>query len=216
MKISAVVAAVGLALALVVALVAMATPAVPSAIELDAATFKVDRVHSSIVFKIRHNGVSNFYGRFNEFAGTFTFDPDDLAAASFDISVDATSIDTGNANRDKHLRSGDFFNVGDFGKISFKSTDVSKGSKEGPYEMTGELTMLGETKTVTVPLDWFGTVESERMGVLGGFEAVFTIKRSDFGMNYGIEHGALGDEVTLIVALEGKKLRPTPEDSASE
>lgn len=204
MKLSAVAVVVGVGL--VGAFVAMKTPAAPVPNVVEATSFKVDTVHSSVVFKIRHNGVSNFYGRFNDFGGEFTFDPEDLSAANFDISVKATSIDTGNDNRDGHLRTAEFFNVGDFGTISFKSTSVSNADGKGMYSLAGDLTMLGTSKPITAKLEWIGTKDGgERMGFLGGFEATFTIKRSDFGMNYGIERGALGDEVTLFVAIEGRK-----------
>ncbi len=207
MKISAVFAT--LVMALVVAFVTLRSPATPTPNALDAATFTVDPVHSTIHFKIRHMGVSNFYGRFNDFSGHFAFDPNDLAAANFEFTVEAASVDTGNDGRDGHLRTPDFFGVDSFATISFKSTSVKPGSKAGTYDLTGDLTLLGKKKTITVPLEWFGTKDGgERMGVLAGFESIFTIKRSDFGMNYGLEHGALGDEVTLIVAIEGRKAKP--------
>jgi polyisoprenoid-binding protein YceI len=204
MKLSAVL--VSLAMVLVIAFVAMPTPASPTpANVLEAVTFSVDKVHSSVVFKVRHNGVANFYGRFNDFSGTFAFDPDDLATANFDVTVDVGSIDTGNANRDGHLKNADFFSADSHGEITFKSTGVSMGAKEGNYALKGDLTMLGETRPITANLEWFGTNESPRGGTIGGFEAIFTIKRSEFGMDYGVSAGALGDEVTLFVSLEGRK-----------
>lgn len=204
MKLSAIL--VSLIAVIAVVFVAAPTTTARSTNNLDAMTFSVDKTHSSIVFKIRHMGVSNFYGRFNDFGGEFSFDPEDLASAKFNVTVKATSIDTGNDGRDGHLRNADFFNVGDHDEISFMSTGVSKSSKEGMYELKGDLTMLGETKPVTATLEWGGTKDGgERMGTIAGFEARFTVKRSDFGMDYGVAQGGVGDEVTLIVALEGRK-----------
>jgi len=189
--------------------IAMAKPGptepvmLPNAME--AVTYKVDAGHSAILYKVRHLGVSNHYGRFNDFGGTYTFDPADPSSASFDVSVKAGSIDSGHEGRDAHLRRADFFSAEEHMTISFKSTSVA--AKQGDmYEMTGDLTLLGKTKSITVPLQWFGAKDAgPRAGFVSGFECIFTIKRSEFGMNYGVEQGGLGDEVTIIVSIEGKK-----------
>ena len=206
MKLSVVVASV--AMFLTVLFVTLRVPEAPAAAPsvLEATTYQVDPVHSTILFKIRHMGVGNFYSRFNDFSGEFTFDPADPSAANFDIAVDANSVDTGNDGRDAHLRKADFFTTDKYTTISFKSTAVKNASRENMFELAGELTMLGETRPITATLEWIGSKTTPR-GTVAGFEAVFTIKRSDFGMNYGVENGALGDEVKLIVAIEGKKVQ---------
>jgi polyisoprenoid-binding protein YceI len=178
---------------------AMAASAV-AAPAADTTTWKVDGVHSSVVYRVKHMGVANFWGRFNEVKGTFTFDPAAPDAATFDIEIPAESIDSNNGNRDKHLEGPDFFNVKQFPTITFKSKSVKKAGDA--FELAGDLTLLGVTKPVTAKLEHIGTAETPR-GPKTGFDATFTIKRSDFGMNYGVSEGALGDEVTIIVAIEG-------------
>ena len=156
--------------------------------------FTVDPVHSTLIFKIQHNGVSNFYGRFNEISGTF----DPQADGSFDIQVKAASVDTGVGKRDDHLRSADFFNANEFPTIEFKSTKIEKAGDK--LRVNGNLSLHGESKPITADVIVFPAKDSK-----GGIEATFTIKRTDFGMDTYVANGALGDEVQVTVALEGKR-----------
>lgn len=165
-----------------------------------AETFKVDGTHSSVVFRIKHMNVSYFYGRINKIDGQFTLDDGDGAANSIDITLDATSVDTGNDGRDRHLKSPDFFNAKQHDTITFKSTSV-KSSGEGKFEVTGDLTLHGVTKSITVNVERVGVGPGREGGTIAGFEAVFTIKRSDYGMEF--MNGPLGDEVRLMVGIEG-------------
>lgn len=201
MKLTAIVGS--LAVTASVALFALPAPAAPKTNESESTTFKVDGVHSSIIFGIRHMGVSNVYGRFNNPTGEFTFDPAHPEDAKFNVSVKTADVDTGNEARDKHLRSVTFFNVDSFATINFTSTSVKPG-KDGKFELAGNVSLLGKTKPITASLEWIGTHDGgEQMGFRGGFETRFTVKRSDFGMDYGITQGAVGDDVSLIVAIEG-------------
>jgi polyisoprenoid-binding protein YceI len=167
-----------------------------------ADTYKVDPVHSSVIFRIQHAGVSYFYGRFNDKDGTVTVDESDPTKDSFDVSVKADSIDTNQPNRDKHLKSGDFFSTQEFPAISFKSTAV-KAAGDNKLEVTGDLTLHGATKSITVTLDRTGTADIPRMGHRTGFEGTLTIKRSDYGMNKMLD--VLGDEVKLMISIEAAK-----------
>jgi polyisoprenoid-binding protein YceI len=168
-----------------------------------AETFKVDPAHSQIIFKINHMGVSNIYGRFNDVNGTMTLDNDDPTKSSFEVEVQAKNIDTGVPKRDDHLRSPDFFNVKQFPTINFKSTGVKK-IDDNNYEVTGDLSLHGETKSITVKLEKIGEKDIPQAGGLrAGVGTTFTIKRSDFGMNF--MPGGVGEEVTLMINLEGLK-----------
>jgi len=177
-----------------------------SATENAAAAYKVDAVHSTVLFKIRHAGVSNFYGVFGDFSGTFTFDPESPKSGSFEFEVQTASVDTRNTSRDDHLRNADFFNSRQFPTITFKSTGVEH--KEGNlYELRGDLTLQGETKPITAELEWIGTGTNQRGQGTAGYEARFSIKRSDFGMTKylapdGSDSGGLGNTVDLTVAVE--------------
>ena len=164
-----------------------------------ADTFKLDPVHSQVVFQVEHMGVSKIFGRFNTIQGSFTLD-DDPSKVSFEATVPVESLDTGTAARDKHLKSPDFFNVKQFPDITFKSTAVKKTGDN--YELTGDLTLHGVTKSITVTLTKIGQAQvqgAER----AGFDAQFTIKRSDYGMTFMM--GPVGDEVSLMINLEGVK-----------
>lgn len=162
-------------------------------------TFTIDGVHSGVVFKIRHMDVANFYGRFNSISGTYS----PAEGGSFDITVQAASVDTGNKGRDDHLRSPDFFNTSEYPTLTFKSTSV-KAIGDNKLAVTGDLTMHGVTKPITVEMDVFPAKET-RQGVKCGFETIFTVKRTDFGMDTYVTAGGLGDEVQVIVAVEGVK-----------
>jgi polyisoprenoid-binding protein YceI len=165
--------------------------------------FDIDPVHSSILFRVKHLDVSYFYGRFNELSGSFMVDEEDPSKSFVKIEVPTASVDTNNENRDKHLKSQDFFSAKEFPTLRFKSTQVEKTGKT-TYRVTGDLTYRGVTKSVTFDAGHTGTAEvSERFGLRSGFGAMLEIKRSDFGDKYGIEGNVLGDEVRLIISLEG-------------
>lgn len=168
----------------------------------EAAKFKIDGVHSNVLFKIRHLGVSNFYGRFNKIKGEFTWDSSKPESSTINITIDTSSIDSNNEARNNHLKSPDFFNVKEHPEITFKSTSIAK-SGDG-WELTGDLTLLGKTKEVKAKFAFVGERDAGgQFGYRGGFDAMFNIKRSELGMNWGVENGALGDEVGIIVGIEG-------------
>ncbi len=162
-------------------------------------SYKIDPVHTSVVFRIKHAGVSYFYGRFNKVAGSFAFDKADPKKAGFDVRIRADSVDTNDRKRDQHLKSPDFFNAKEFPTISFKSRSVESADSES-LRVTGDLSLHGVTKSITVEMKHVGSTSGPR-GAKCGFEATFTISRSEFGITYGA--GALGDDVTLMVGLEG-------------
>ncbi len=163
--------------------------------------YAVDAVHSSVIYRIKHLNVSYSYGRFNDVAGSFHFDAAKPEASTLDITVKTESIDSANEKRDGHLKSQDFFSAKEFPTITFKGKTFKKVS-DTSFEVTGDLTLHGQTKPVTAKVDLTGTGPGMRGGEVAGIESKFTIKRSDFGINYMVGKG-LGDEVDLIVALEG-------------
>ena len=173
----------------------------PAAAVQETHTYSVDPVHSTVIFRIKHLGVSYFYGRFNSPSGTFSFDPENPAGSSFDITVKTDQVDTHSPKRDGHLKSADFFNAKQFPEITFKSTSV-KEVRGDTLKVTGDLGLHGQTREITIDLHHVGSSDTRR-GQLCGFESTFTIKRSDFGMKFML--GGVGDEVTLMVSLEGGK-----------
>lgn len=164
-----------------------------------AETYNVDPVHSSVVFKIRHFGVY-FYGLFTDVSGSINFDDKNPKNSSVDITVKADSVYSYNQKRDDHLKSPDFFNVKQFPEIKFKSKSVAPKGKDS-FEVTGDLTLHGVTKTVKANFVRAGKMKGMKGEIRSGGEATFKVSRSAFGIKYLPE--ALGDEVMLTVALEG-------------
>jgi polyisoprenoid-binding protein YceI len=163
--------------------------------------YTLDAMHSGVTFKISHLGLSWVHGRFNEVSGDFTIDPDNPGKCSFALKIKAESIDTNNQKRDDHLRSPDFFNVKQYPVLTFKSTSVKAG-KDG-YQVTGDLTMHGETKSVTFVLVGGKKAEFPKGVQRTGFSTDLTLKRSEFGMDKMLE--AVGDDVHISVSFEGTK-----------
>jgi polyisoprenoid-binding protein YceI len=168
--------------------------------------YKADPVHSKIGFTIRHF-VSEVDGRFNAFDGTIKYDPQHPAESSVQFTVQAASINTANDDRDKDLRSPNFFDVAKFPTLSFTSTKVTpKGADT--FDVTGNLTIHGVTKTVTVPAKFRGSLKTP-MGERAGFESSFSINRLDYGVtwNRAIEGGGsiLGDNVDIAVRIEAPR-----------
>ena len=191
-------------IALAAMLAAQAQPAAKAPATASAAgvqVFEIDDVHSMAMFRIHHMGAGQFWGRFNEVTGNFAFEEGKAEGLRFDVTIKTESVDSGNESLDKHLRSPDFFAAKDFPAMTFKST-TSRKTGDRTYDVDGELTMLGVTKPITAKVEFCGVADMGR-GRKAGFEAQFTVKRSDFGMKYGVEKGAIGDEVKVVVGLEG-------------
>ena len=176
---------------------------------LDDRMYEVDGVHSSVVFKIKHAGIANFYGRFNELKGSFHIDRDNPSASTFRAEIPIDSVDTANERRDGHLKAADFFNMRQYPTATFVSTGMSETDEAGVYELRGDLTMHGRKRAITAKLHDFGT-GSFRGKDIAAFEARFEIKRADFGMTTyiaedGSDSGGLGNTVEIIIAVEGIK-----------
>lgn len=172
-----------------------------AAIAQAADTYHVDRVHSAVAFKVRHI-VSKVPGKFTDFDGLIVLDREDMTKSSVEFSIKAASIDTDNERRDGHLRSSDFFDVENHPEITFKSTAISKAG-ENKYNVTGEFTMRGTTKSITIPVEVLGLSGDNSTA---GFETSFTINRQDYGVkwNNAMEGGGmlLGDDVDVTINIE--------------
>lgn len=166
-------------------------------------TYKIDPVHSEVSFKVRHF-VAKVGGRFTRYQGTVVVNEKDISKSSVEVRIEAASINTDNADRDKHLRGADFFDVEKFPAITFKSTAVKELAK-GKLEVTGDLSIKGVTKRVTFPITNAGTRPGMKAGtVLAGFiDGALTINRNEFGIKYG--PGVLGDDVAIELNIEAGK-----------
>ena len=166
-------------------------------------TITLDPVHSMAVFRVQHLGAGYFWGRFNELTGTVEWPLDDSAAPKFDVVAEVSKVDTGSAKLDGNLQGPSFFNQAEFPTIAFKSKSAKK-TGERRYAVTGDLTLRGVTKQIEVDCTVTG-IGKGPTGQKVGFECAFTILRADYGMKWGIDapKGALGNEVKMIIALEG-------------
>lgn len=172
-----------------------------------AGTWTIDPTHTTIGFSVRHAMVSKVRGTFGEFAGSLTIDGSDLTASSAELTIQAASIDTGNADRDGHLASPDFLDVENFPTLTFTSTGVVV---DGPdVALTGDLTIHGVTRPVTVNYEYVGSSIDPFGFTRVGFEGTAKISRKDFGLvwNAALETGGVlvGDEITLILDVEAVK-----------
>jgi len=165
-----------------------------------AENYKIDPDHSTAIFKAKHLGVSNVYGRFNDVSGMFTMDEKDINKSAVSVSIKVEDIDTHNEKRDAHLKSPDFFNSKVFNMITFEGRQF-KESGTDKIQVTGDLTIHGVKKSVTVEMVHIGAGKDPWKGYRSGYEGTFKIKRSDFGMNFMPE--GIGDEITIIIGIEG-------------
>lgn len=169
-------------------------------------TFVFDKSHSKVGFQIRH-WLTKVEGRFKEYSGTIVLDRENPANSKVDVTIQAASIDTDNERRDEDLKSPTFFDVAKFPTITFTSSKVQSRDKD-LYEVTGNMTMHGVTKTVSVPVRHSGFLNLGRVEK-AGFEGVFTINRKDFGITWNRvadQGGAmLGDDVEITLLVEANR-----------
>ncbi|HVE64965.1 MAG TPA: YceI family protein [Thermoanaerobaculia bacterium] len=191
--------------ALVIALALAASAVAVAATE----TFVFDKSHSQVAFRVRH-WLTKFEGRFNEYDGKIWLDRSKPADSKVEFTIQSASIDTGNERRDNHLRSADFFEAEKYPTITFKSTKVEPKGKD-LYDVTGELTMHGVTRVLTVPVRHTGFLNLGTQEK-AGFEATIPINRKDFGITWNrtADQGGvmLGDEVEITVLVEANKEMP--------
>ncbi len=176
-------------------------------IAVSASTYKVDKSHTSVAFKVRHL-FTKLTGRFDDFEGTISFDPANFSAATVEGTIRAASINTNNEKRDAHLKKEDFFDVEKYPQISFKSTKVTDVDTDAKTaKVHGNLTMHGVEKPIVLDVSYLGTAKDPWGNMRGGFEATTTVNRKDFGIawNETLDSGGLliGEEVEIEINVEG-------------
>jgi polyisoprenoid-binding protein YceI len=164
-----------------------------------AGDYTIDPSHTRLGFVARHAMVTKVRGQFHEFSGTAHVDTANPAASKVDLTIVAASVSTGNADRDGHLQSADFFGTADTPEITFSSTDVVRDG--AVWTITGDLTIKGTTKPVTIDFDEVGSAQDPFGNTRVGFEGSVTVKRSDWGLtfNAALETGGVlvSEKVTL-------------------
>lgn len=179
----------------------------------ETGTYAFDKNHSVIGFKVKHNGLIDIPGFFRDFTGKIEYNATDVSKSSVEFLAQATSIDTGVAGRDNHLRSKDFFEVQTHQFITFKSTKVEKKGKQ--WMVTGDFTMKGVTKSITFPFNITGFLPAgEKSPARMGLTAATTLNRRDYGINYGsnLPSGiaVISDNVSIVLEIEATMKKDVP------
>ncbi|MDD3450279.1 MAG: YceI family protein [Gammaproteobacteria bacterium] len=165
-----------------------------------AEDYVIDTAHAFVQFRIQHLGYSWLHGRFNTFEGGFSYDENDPAAARVEVTIDTASLDTNHAERDKHLRGGDFLDAGAHPEARFVSTAYSE-SGDGSARLEGNLTLRGVTRPVTLEVTAIGAGPDPWGGYRRGFHGTATLALADFGIDYDL--GPAAREVELELSVEG-------------
>ena len=165
----------------------------------------IDPVHTHVGFSVRHMMVTTVRGQFGKYTGKLRLDTQDFSRSSFEGEIDVASVDTGNTDRDNHLRTNDFFDAPNHPKITFKSTRIEpKGEAE--YLVHGELTIRGVTKPVALDVEYHGTSKNPYGKTVAGLSAHATVNRKDFGVSFNalLETGgvAVGEKVKIEIDAE--------------
>jgi len=168
----------------------------------------LDPTHSNVDFSIRHMMISKVKGTFRSFEASIEADPQDLTTANISFSIDVSSVDTNNADRDNHLRTADFFDVENYPKLTFVAKSIVK-TDDGEYNVTGDVTLHGVTRSETFAVTYEGTGKDPWGNEKVGFSATGNLKRSDYGLtwNAALETGGflVGDDVKVSLELQAVK-----------
>ncbi|MBQ24832.1 MAG: hypothetical protein CL546_07815 [Alcanivorax sp.] len=167
-------------------------------------TYQFDKkgAHQFVTFKISHLGYSWLYGRFNDFNGTFTVDAENPENSQVTATIQTASVDSNHAERDKHLRGDDFLDVDEYPTATFKSTSIEK-TGEKTAKITGDFTLHGVTKPVTLDAKLIGYGDDPWGGYRMGLEASTTLTLADFGITKNL--GPASETVEIIISVEGIK-----------
>jgi polyisoprenoid-binding protein YceI len=178
--------------------------------QAEMTAYKLDPAHSMMGFRVSHLGVSSVKGQFNKFTGTGEFNPETGKLENVTVNIDPASIDTNEADRDKHLRGSDFFDVEKYKEIKFVSTKVDTKS-DRPTKIHGKFTMHGVTRDLTLNVDdWGGVVEDPWGNQVMAFSATGALDRTKYGVDWNkplnkAKGMLVGNEVTLLIDVQAKK-----------
>jgi polyisoprenoid-binding protein YceI len=186
----------------------MTTATTDTQLEQLTGTYTIDPTHSRLGFVARHAMVTKVRGSFNDFAGTFTIDAANPSASAAELTIEAASIDTRNADRDAHLKSNDFFAMDTYPQLRFVSTAIEQVT-DTHHRVTGELTLRGVTKPVTIDLAYTGAALDPWGNTRVGFEGSTKVNRKDWGLNWNtaLETGGVlvSEKVTLEFEISATK-----------
>lgn len=169
-------------------------------VSADDYVIDTEGAHASINFKIDHLGVSYVVGRFNDFSGSFTYDEADPSKNKVEVTVNTASVDSNHAERDRHVRSSDFLDVDKYNQAKFVSTSYTDHG-DGKGAVTGNLTLFGETREITIDVEKYGEGEDPWGGYRAGFTGTVALNISDFGMDFNL--GPAAQTVYMDLVVEG-------------
>jgi len=176
-----------------------------SGLQATAGEYVIDGAHSHVMFKIKHMTISSVTGRFEKFKGSFTFDPKHVEQSTGNVTIDVNSVNTDVADRDKHLKSPEFFDVAKYPEMIFKSTKVIVKDKNH-FQLKGNLTLHGVTRAITLNVEYGGTAVDPWGNTRVAFSATGKLNRKDYGLMWNklLETGGLlvGEEVTINIEVE--------------
>jgi len=165
------------------------------------AKWVIDSAHTEISFKVKHLMISNVKGVFKEFKGSVSTSGDELVASEIEFSLNPASIDTGAADRDAHLKSGDFFDVEKFKTLDFRGTSIKKAEETGTFVLSGDLTIKGTSKPVKLNVEFGGKMKDPWGNEKAGYTLTGKINRKEWGLNWNaaLEAGGVlvSDDVTI-------------------
>jgi polyisoprenoid-binding protein YceI len=185
---------------------AVVAVALPGAAAAEPARYELDAAHTTVAFLVEHIGYAKTLGQFRSVSGGYTFDASSGALSALRVVVATDSVDTHHEARDGHLKSGDFLDSARHPEMTFTAASARR-TGEGKFTVTGELTLLGATRPLTLE----ATVNKSAPYPIGdraevmGVSARGMLKRSEFGMAYGVEGGLVGDEVEIIIEIEARE-----------
>jgi polyisoprenoid-binding protein YceI len=168
--------------------------------EMEQYVIDTEGAHAFVQFRIKHLGYSWLYGRFNDFGGEFTYDTGDPSNSTIQVDIKTASLDSNHAERDKHLRGEDFLDVDKYPDAGFKSTKV-EWSADGTGTVTGDFTLRGVTKPVTIEVTEIGAGPDPWGGYRRGFQGETSFALKDFGIDYDL--GPASTDVEIILSVEG-------------
>ena len=176
-----------------------------SSMAANAEDYEIDKkgMHASIQFRVQHLGYSWLYGRFNDFGGKFSFDDTAPEKNTVEVTINTNSVDTNHAERDKHLRGDDFFDVVKFPEAKFVSTSYTQG-EDGKATIKGDFTLHGVTKPIEIAVESIGAGDDPWGGYRRGFEGKATFAMADYGIVKDL--GPKSKDVELILSIEGVRV----------
>ena len=167
-----------------------------------ADNYQIDPTHAFVQFRVKHLGYSWLYGRFNDFSGTFSYDPANPGANKVQVDIKTASVDTNHAERDKHIRSDDFLDTDKHPTVSFVGTSYNP-TGDNSATLAGDLTFNGVTRPIALAVTAIGGGDDPWGGFRQGFEATTTLKPAEFGMDIAAKLGPSAAQVELILSVEG-------------